>query len=900
MGAWLCELRKRFRPFRTDADIGDELQAHLDALIEDGVARGLSFKEARRRARLQLGVPQAIVEKVREVEMSTVVETWYRDFTLGLRSLRRSPVFAMTAILTLAVGIGANTVIFTLLYGLLLRGLPVHSPEELVRVGVDSTSSGSNAISAIPYQMFLQIRSQQKSLTDISAWSSRGVTIDNGDGAPRILGVHVASGNGFDVLGMTAYLGRLLTAADDVRGGPPHGWSAVLGYRFWRDTFGGDPSIIGRQIKLSNTIVTVVGVAPPEFHGVRAGSEIAFYLPFQFIPVLDGKDLINTPGSYTWCNTFGRLKPGVSAEEAQAELAVYGKALLRRFTPQEFQEHPFGRNAFLKLESARTGLPTFFGRVYSTPLYLMQGLVGIVLLLCCVNISGLMMSKVHSRRQEFAIRTAIGAARWRLVRQYLTESFVIALAGAALGAATAWHGTAYLLPFFRHPNEGIGMSVEPDRAIFLVTGFFAILTTLLFGTLPAWRAGGADPGSLLKSRTSGAARRRILGRTFIPVQVALSFALVSIASLLSQSLVRLQTEPTGFDLDHVTIQTAPFHLLNLSEDARLDLYHRMRDRMQQLPGIHSVSFTRLTPMTSFQAASSFQAVGAGPSPPEDSHMAYNDVGPGYFRTMKTTILMGREFEENERDRSVCVLNQAAAAYLFPRREAIGQYVRSTDSRRFPQEGPCRVIGLAQDAKYANLHEPAPRTIYFPVNADSIRYGGNHVFLISAPTKAQAIAAYNKARSELSPSTPLVLFVTLREQMDAALGSHRALSLMSNFFAGLALFLSGLGLYGLLSSTVAQRTSEIGLRMALGAERGRVLRMILADALGLLTAGLVLGAAVLAAAIAFAGKILYGVSAFDPLRLAAITAVLAIIAILSGLAPAIRAASVDPVEALRIE
>lgn len=282
-------------------------------------------------------------------------------------------------------------------------------------------------------------------------------------------------------------------------------------------------------------------------------------------------------------------------------------------------------------------------------------------------------------------------------------------------------------------------------------------------------------------------------------------------------------------------------------------------------------------------------------------MAYNDVGPGYFHTMKTTILEGREFQDHERDRSVCILNQSAAAFLFPRQQAVGQYVRSTDEKKFPKPVACRVIGLAQDAKFANLHEPPPRTIYFPVTLETIRnLNGNLVFLMNAPTKAQAISAYRKAKAELSPATPFVIFVTLREQMEAALGSQRALSLMSNFFAGLALFLSGLGLYGLLSSSVAQRTGEIGVRMALGAERGRVLRMILSEALGLLVAGLVLGAILLIVTVRFMEGMLYGVSAFDPIRLAAITAVLALIATVAGLFPALRAASVDPIQALRTE
>jgi hypothetical protein len=331
----------------------------------------------------------------------------------------------------------------------------------------------------------------------------------------------------------------------------------------------------------------------------------------------------------------------------------------------------------------------------------------------------------------------------------------------------------------------------------------------------------------------------------------------------------------------------------------MELYHRMKNRLDQLAGINSASFTLLTPMTSFQLTSGFQAAGGGSSP-EDPRMAYNDVGPGYFRTMKTTILEGREFQDHERDRTVCVLNQSAAAYLFPRQQAVGQYVKGTDEKSFAQPVVCRVVGLAQDAKFANLHEPPPRTIYFPVSLESIRNSGNLVFLLNAPGKAQAIAAYRTAKQEISPTTPFVIFVTLREQMEAALGSQRALSLMSNFFAGLALFLSGLGLYGLLSSSVVQRTGEIGVRMALGARRGRVLRMILSEALCLLGTGFVLGAIVLAIAARFVEGMAYGVSAFDPGRLAAISAVLAFVTIVASLLPAVRAASIDPIQALRAE
>lgn len=881
---------------RPHDDLAEELQEHFAALVEEGVEAGLTREEARRRARLRLGDTGVVAEKVREGDWGTMIESWYRDFRLGLRSIRRNPVFAITAVLTLGVGIGANTAIFTLLHGLLLRSLPVHDPGQLARVGV-ARADVPNEFLSMPYAMVDEMSRRVRSFEGVGGWIRAQVTWDAGETVPRLLLAGMVSGNSLEVLGVKAYLGRQLTAADDVRGGGPNGWPAMLDYRFWMDSFGGDPGVVGRQLRLANTSVTVVGITAPSFRGVWAGSETKLYLPMQFFSVIVGRDLF-TAASPVWVDGIARLKPGASHSEAQTELNVLQAGLFQDFIPTAVHAMPWFKTASLKVSAGRTGLPTFFGRVYSTPLYLMQGLVAIVLLLCCVNVGGLMMAKVHARNHEFAIRTAIGAARQRLIRQYLTESFVIALAGAALGAAAAWWGTAYLLPYFRHPMEGVGVIITPDRTVLWLTGGLAVLTTLLFGTLPAWRAGGADPGSLLKSRTTGGARRQLLGRAFIPVQVGLSFALVSIAALLSQSLMRLETEQTGFDLDHVTIQTAPLHTLNKPREVRIDLYRRMRNRLEQLPGVNAASYTWTTPMTGLNAFSSFQAVTEGANPPEDAKMPYNDVGPGYFKTMHTTILQGREFDERDRDRSVCVLNQAAAAFLFPGKAPVGQYVRGTDEKQFPAGLACRVVGLARDAKFSNLDEAPPRTIYFPATMETLERAGNLVFLINSPTKTQAIAAYKTAKSELLPSIPFAVFVTLREQMDAALGSQRAMSVMSGFFAAMALFLSGLGLYGLLSASVAQRTSEIGVRMAMGASKNRVLSMILREALLLLGIGLVLGAGVLAFTVRYAEKMLYGVSASDPVTMAVIAVVLAMTAIAAGLIPALRAASIDPITALR--
>ncbi len=377
------------------------------------------------------------------------------------------------------------------------------------------------------------------------------------------------------------------------------------------------------------------------------------------------------------------------------------RPLVKEFGPDDPQWQRIFASSKLTLESARTGLPSFFGRQYSTPLYLMQGLVGIVLLLCCVNVSGLMLSKLHERQHEFAVRTAIGAGRVRLMRQYLTESFVIALAGAALGAAGAWYGSGLLLQFFRDPNQVMGMDIQPDRTIFLVTAGLAVGTTLFFGLVPAWRAGRANPGSLLKARTS--AQRQLAGRGFVAVQVGVSLVLVVLATLLSQSLGKLRGEQTGFEVDHVTIQTPPFHLLPQKGDAKLDVYGRMVDRIRQAPGVASAAVTWYTPMTGFQSIAKFQPQAEGAGNAEDLTLSYNHVGPGYFRTMKTSMLAGREFEPAERTRDVCVVNQSAANALFPRQSAIGRYVQTRDPL-MGQRGPA-AAGPGLEAGGADVHVP---------------------------------------------------------------------------------------------------------------------------------------------------------------------------------------------------
>jgi len=822
------------------------------------------------------------------------------DLRFGLRMLRKNPVLTLVAVLTLALGIGANTAIFTLLYGLVLRSLPAANPGQLVKVGVASRAELEQEGVYMTYPMLRVFEKEQTSFQELSGWSEDMVQMKDREGAIRSYAAGLVSGNAFGLLGLQPYRGRLIAPYDDVKGGPSGGWPVVLSYGFWKDFYGGAEDIAGKQITISDMPLTVIGVTPPDFRGVWPGEEVKMYMPLEFVAVLEKKDVLEATDNLYGVAVIGRLKPGVSLKHANAEVAQLQQGLFAQFIPDRFRHDPFFEKAYFLVSSARSGLPSYVTHTYEKPLYLMQGLVAVVLLVCCVNIGGLMLSRVAARQQEFAVRTALGASAQRLVKQSLTESFVIAIAGSGLGALGAWYGSGFLLRFFRDPMMGEAVSVHPDKMVFWVTALFAVATTLLFGTLPAWRVTCTDPGTLLKTRTAVGGRRQIAGRLLVPVQVALSLVLVVLASLLSESVIKLRNEETGFDLDHVTIQTSQLHVLGLKGEAKLNLYQRMVDRLMEMPGMDAAAATSQTPMTGIKLTADFQALSEGANPPEDTQMAYNDVGPGYFRTMKTRIVAGREFDKNDRQLNVCILNQSAAEFFFPHEQALGRYVRNRPNNEFQQTVACQVIGLAEDAKFYDLRQGPPRTIYLPLSKDRIDELGNLVFLMNTPTKAQAVAAFRKTISELAPTIPLVIFVTLREQMDAALGSQELITLLANFFGLLVLLLSALGLYGLLSSSVTQRRSEIGLRMAVGATPGSVVWMILKDALGLLMWGMLLGAAGLLFATRFVRAMLHGISAYDPLTLVSVTGALVIVTILAALMPALRAARLDPFETLKAE
>lgn len=477
------------------------------------------------------------------------------------------------------------------------------------------------------------------------------------------------------------------------------------------------------------------------------------------------------------------------------------------------------------------------------------------------------------------------------------------MAGAVLGMLFAWVASSSFVTFMTPAGAQEGISLKPDASVLAVTAILAIGTTLLFGTIPAWFVGRSNPGLLLKGRSAIRGGKNIAGYAFVPLQIGLSLLLVVVAGLFIHSLQRTRSQSTGFVSDGVLIVTANFQRLQQKPEQIVDTYHNMVARLKEFPGMRSAAVTWFTPMTGRDARAAFSSLGRGSDMHEDSRTAYNYVGPGYFTTLQIPMVSGREFANNDIDSSVCIVNRSAAQFFFPHEDAVGQSVRSTDDEnnklQFRSPVACRIIGVAEDARFASLKEPAPRTIYLPLTKDTNDLIAQ-VFLLRGSSDAVASAAYRKVLAEYAPSTPLLIFLPLNEQIAELLGTDRLISILSGFFGALALLLSGLGLYGLLATSVTRRTGEIGVRMALGAERNTVLKMILLEAGRLLAAGAALGGVGIVLAVRFIRSALFDTSPADPAILAISLGILSLVALIAALIPARRAATLDPMVALRTE
>jgi predicted permease len=817
----------------------------------------------------------------------------FQDLRFGVRILLKHKGFTLVAVLSLALGIGANTAIFSLMDAVLLKMLPVERPEQLYFIqNVGPRRLGG---SAPPYPCFERFRDQNQSFTGLAAFTRRDLRIRIDGQREEVMGQFV-SGNYFSLLGVSPVLGRALSPADDTapqRGGPD-GLVAVISHNYWTSRFGRSPEVIGKVVQVGNDPVTIVGVTPPEFYGLFPGTEIDISLPMMFV----GASMIADKESW-WFQAVGRLKPDASVAKAQAEL----NAIFQPFMDETSVSAEMRRDAFARIELALAskGLDTL-RRQFSRPLATLMAIAALVLLIACANVANLLLARAAARRKEFAVRSALGAGRQRLARQMLAESLLLVGLGGLLGLLFARWGGAFLVGFFATGSNRLFVKLTFDHRVLLFTAGVSLLTGLIFGLAPAMQATGINPAPALKDGAGASTRSRSrFGKALVVAQVALSLLLLVGAGLFVQTLRNLKNIDAGFQRDGVvTMRVNPS--VTIYQGARLaNLWKELLARVEKLPGMRSASFSTLSPLDGNDRGVRVEVSGFTPSVERDQDIRLNQVSPGFFQTFGIGLLQGRLFTEgdNEAAPKVALLNETAARFYFGDRNPIGGQL---SFKRGQTAAPLsyQVIGVVKDSRYSSLREPDTRLVYLPMPQSLDQLGR---LTLGARANGRATDLMNAVRNELRAAGNDILvtnLMTLNEQVDQSLLQERLVATLSLFFGLLALLLASIGLYGVMSYDVARRTDEIGIRMALGANASRVVWLALRETLLWVALGVGLGLGAALALTRWVESLLFGLKAQDPLALGLAALVLLVVAAIAGYLPARRAARVDPLVALRHE
>lgn len=906
---WLEMLRLRLRALlfhrREGHRLQSEMQFHLDALMAEKIAAGTTPEEARYAALREFGNFTTANEQTQEAWGWTWLERLLQDIRFAIRQIRRAPGFALIAILTLALGIGANNAVFTLTHALLLSNLPIPGPDQLVRLSLDlrgaNPADGTDAPLNLP--LIQAIGRRAHSFSGVFGWCVYDFIPQRGQGPDDLRGA-IVSGNAFQVLGVRPAAGRLLTPADDQPGGGPDGWAAVISHREWVQHYHADPSVVGRHITVTDQGVTIVGVAPEGFEGALVAEHPDMYLPLEFDAALnnatrDGEAALHS-GERLWLITFARLKPGVSRSAAQAEMSAIFPSLKEEVIPVRFRHEPAIEKAKMVVDPGATGWSEL-RMEYTQPLVLLQILVAVVLLICCANLSGLFLARASARQQEFAIRAALGAARGRLMRQLFIESLMLALPGALIGIGVAWAAGPWILHSLGSSQAAISLSSRPNLAVLAVTAISALLCALLFGMAPAWTASHTNVEVAMRSSSSRmAAGNAGARRFFVPFQVALSLALVVVATLLGSTVVQLRTDPSGYRTENVSFYIADFNRIPQKGAALIPLYRRIVARIEEFPGVTSASVVEIPPLLGWDFGGQFVALDEVQHA-QPIRAGINAIGANFFATVGTPLVAGRDLRNDDADLNSCILNQTAAERYFPHANAIGKMLRQVPWRMSDSQTPydCEVVGIAQDAKYDALAEAYPPLVYFPLSIRAVRLPGLF-FVIHARTQNEADTAYRTAIRELAPTTPEVEPIQFRDLFNDSIARQQLLSALSGFFALLGLLLSAIGIYGLVAWNVTQRTREIGVRMALGATRVRVFVLVMRQVAVLLAMGVAVGGVAAFFAARSVRSFLFEVKAGDPTVFVFSALALVLVGLLAAVLPARRAVSIDPMQALRAE
>ena len=826
-----------------------------------------------------------------------------RDLRYAVRQLRQSPGFTAAAVLSLALGIGANTAIFQLLDAIRIRLLPVRDPQELAYVDFAKGSSRSGNFSTrsarLTYAQWEELRARQQAFSGLLAWSATRFNLASGGENRYAEGAYV-SGEFFSLLGVGPMIGRTFTAQDDTAACPAPG--AVISHAFWQREFGGASDVLGRTVSLDGHAIPVIGVTSPEFFGVEVGRRYDVAVPLC-VDRLFAEDGVGRAGGRTrwWLSIIGRVKPGWTIARATSHLRAISPAFMQATLPPQYKPDQVKRYLANKLEATAGGTGVSGLREeYEHPLWILMAATGLVLLIACANLANLLLARASVREREIAVRLAMGASRGRLVRQLLAESLLLAGAGAALGAALATVLSRALIAFISTAGTRFFVGLAPDWRTLGFTAGVAVLTCVLFGLVPAMRATQLSPAAAIRgsSRNVTSGKQRVtLRRLLVATQVSLSLVLLTGSLLFVRSLRNLLTTDSGFATEGIVTVDIDFARAHYPKERRAATMLDLHDRLAGIPGVLSASQVWFTPISGSGWNNDVGPDGATAA--GSGRLSwFNRVGPGYFRTIGTPLIAGREFDSRDTPGApkVAVVNEMFAKKFFNGANPVG-HTFHIEAEAGKPELLIQIVGLAKNAKYYELREEFLPIGYFPASQDD-RPGPEVSFVVRLRgSPGQFMSAAKQTVAELSPSIGLE-FTSFSQQLEDSLLRERLMATLSGAFAILAALLATLGLYSVIAYMVVGRRNEIGVRMALGAARPQVIGLVLREALVLLGSGLAAGIALSLLTARAATALLYGLKPHDPASLLAAIALLSVIALAAAYAPARRAAGLEPMSALR--
>jgi len=887
---WIRRFANLFRVDRLNRDVACEMAFHLEEHVDELVAAGVPEAEARRQARALFGNPASLRERVHDVDVLSWLESFLMDLRYAARVLRTHPAFTSVVVLSLALGIGANTAIFSLVDAVLLRPVPVRQPEGLVRL---TMGEGRDSFT---HPLFEAIR-DSRALSEPLAFADWRLDLNTG-GVVRHAEGSFVSGGYFEALGVRPARGRVLRPADDTRGCPG---AAVLSHAYWQREYGAAPDVIGRSIHLNGHPLEIVGVAQAGFTGLRVGQASEVFVPLCALDVLGQIPDILDARSVWFLDVLGRRRPGQTLPDLQAALSATAPAIFEATTPERWtgEQRQRYRSRSLEALPAARGVSSLRGQ-YREALFALLGVVGVVLLIACANVAQLLLARTAARRHEVATRLALGCGRGRLVRQLLTESLLLAFLGAALGGLLARPAASLLVTLLSQGGHAVVLDLTLDTGILAFTVALAVGTGLLFGIVPALSAARVDPRTASSAGARGlvGGRRQRLPRGIVACQVALSLVLVAAAGLLLTSFRRLLSIDPGFQATGVLLVDADWSGANLPEERLSGLHRELLERVRQLPGVTQASASLLTPIGG--SLWDEDVFVDGSEEPEGGRLLVwlNAVSDGYLETLQTRLIRGRDLTPQDDGASPVVLvNQTLARRFFGDADPLGRKIRT---RGAEAPGPAmEIVGVVEDAKYQRLDETTPPTAYVPIAQADLWMPSIRLALRARGAPSGLVPAVVDAIRDVHPGITLQMR-PMSEQVAGSLARPRLLALLSGFFGALALALAVIGLYGTMAYDVARRRAEIGVRLALGAERSGILRLVAAEAGRTIALGVALGGLLTLGTTRWLAALLYGVTALDPAVLGLSALVLAAAAMAAGLLPAWRATGVDPMAALREE